>query len=119
MIPHPTLPVLCGSIKKNMDSLVEGMILFDQRGGGGGRGGGKRSWTKMVLPSVCAWTAGSLFGFSATSDPSTFLQALHNLMCGVENLSVPGLRARYHSSINSTATWMCHVLAPHVSCDKC
>ena len=38
--------------RKNTDSLVKGMILFDQ--GGGGRGGGKRSWSK-VLPPVSPW----------------------------------------------------------------
>jgi len=31
------------ALRKNTDSLVKGMKLFDQ--GGGGRGGGKRSWT--------------------------------------------------------------------------
>jgi hypothetical protein len=37
-LPHRTPQALCGSIEKNTDSLVKGMILFDQ--GGGGRGGG-------------------------------------------------------------------------------
>ena len=49
-----TLRALCRSVKKNTDSLVKGMILFDQ--GGGGRGGGKRSWLK-VLPPVSPWSA--------------------------------------------------------------
>ncbi len=64
-------------------------------------------------------TAGSLFNLPATSVSSTFLQALHNLMYGVEFWSVPGLRATSHSSIGSTATWMRHVLGPHVSCGDC
>ena len=51
---HRTLRALCRSVKKNTDSLVKGMILFDQ--GGGGRGGGKRSWLK-VLPPVSPWSA--------------------------------------------------------------
>ncbi len=60
----PTLPhhtPLCGSVKKNTDSLVKGMILFDQ--GGGGRGGGKRSWSK-VLPPVSPWSACFLLLFA-------------------------------------------------------
>jgi hypothetical protein len=47
--------------RKNTDSLVKGMILFDQ--GGGGRGGGKRSWSK-VLPPVSPWSACFSFFFS-------------------------------------------------------
>ena len=39
-LPHCTPRALCGSIKKNTDSLVKGMILFDQgRGGGEGEKG--------------------------------------------------------------------------------
>jgi hypothetical protein len=64
-------------------------------------------------------TTGYLLNLPATSVPSTFLRALRNLMYGVEFWSVLGLRATSHSSINSTATWMRHVLGPHVSCDKC
>jgi len=51
---HRTPRALCGSDEKNTDSLVKGMILFDQRGGG--RGGGERSWSK-VLPPVSPWSA--------------------------------------------------------------
>ena len=40
--------------RKNTDSLVKGMIMVDQ--GGGGRGGGERSWSK-VLPPVSLWSA--------------------------------------------------------------
>ena len=58
------------------------------------------------------WTAGSLLSLPAASVPSTFLQALRNLMHGAKFWSVPGLRAMSHSSINSTATWMRHVLGP-------
>ena len=50
-LPHRTPCALCGIVEKNTDSLVKGMILFDQ--GGGGRGGGKRSWPKALPPSVC------------------------------------------------------------------
>ena len=49
-LPYSTPRALCGSIEKNTDSLVKGMIFFDQ--GGGGRGGGKRSWSKALPPSV-------------------------------------------------------------------
>jgi hypothetical protein len=54
-LPHRTPCALCGSVKKNTDSLVKvkGMILFDQ---GGGEGGGKRSCSK-VLPPVSPWSA--------------------------------------------------------------
>jgi len=34
---HRTLRALCRSIEKNTDSLVKGMILFDQGGGREGR----------------------------------------------------------------------------------
>ncbi len=51
---HRTPPALRGSVEKNTDSLVKGMILFDQ--GGGGRGGGERSWSK-VPPPVSPWSA--------------------------------------------------------------
>jgi hypothetical protein len=64
-------------------------------------------------------TTGYLLNLSTRSIFSTFLQALCNLMDGVEIWSVLGLRATSHSSISSTATWMRHVLGPHVSCDKC
>jgi hypothetical protein len=60
-----------------------------------------------------------LLNLPATPVSSTFLRALRNLMYGVEFCSVLGLRATSHSSINSTATWMRHVLSPHVSCGKC
>ncbi len=40
-----------------------------------------------------ARTTGYLLGISVTLFLSTVLQALHRLMSGVENLSVPGLRA--------------------------
>ncbi len=40
-----------------------------------------------------AQTAGYLFNFPTTPVPSTLLQALCNLMCGVVDLPVPGLRA--------------------------
>ena len=46
---HRTPRALCHSVETNTDSLVKGMILFDQ-GGGGGRGGGKRSWSKALPP---------------------------------------------------------------------
>jgi hypothetical protein len=56
MPPHRTPCALCGSIEKNMDSLVKGMILFDQGGrgrGGGGEGrGGKVMVGKRSPPSV-------------------------------------------------------------------
>jgi hypothetical protein len=39
---------------------------------------------------------------------------LKHLMCGVVDLPVPGLRATSHSGNDSTATWMCHVLGPHM-----
>ncbi len=76
---------------------------------------------KFLCQSVrlSARTAGSLFNLPATSVSSTFLRALRNLMCGAEFWSVLGLRATSHSSISSTATWMRHVLGPHVSCDEC
>jgi len=47
---HRTPRALCRSVEKNTDSLVKGMILFDQ--GEGGRGGGNRSWSKVLPPSV-------------------------------------------------------------------
>ena len=47
---HRTPPALCGSVEKYTDSLVKGMISFDQ--GGGGRGGGKRSRSKALPLSV-------------------------------------------------------------------
>ena len=37
MLPHHTLRALCGSVEKNTESLVKGMILFAQGKGGGGR----------------------------------------------------------------------------------
>jgi hypothetical protein len=46
MLPHHTPSALCGSVEKNTDSLVKGMILFDQ--GGGGRGGEGRGDKVMV-----------------------------------------------------------------------
>jgi len=61
-LPHRTPRALCGSVKKNTDSLVKGMILFDQ-GGKGGRGGGKRSWSK-ALPPVSPWSACFLMLFA-------------------------------------------------------
>jgi hypothetical protein len=64
-------------------------------------------------------TAGYLFNFPATPVPSTLLRALHNLMCRVVDLPVPGLRAMSHFSNDSTATWMYHVLGPHTSGDEC
>jgi len=45
---HRTPRALCRSVEKNTNSLVKGMILFDQ--GGGGRGGGNRSWSKSLPP---------------------------------------------------------------------
>jgi len=39
MLLHRTTRALCGSVEKNTDSLVKGMILFDQGGGREGRGG--------------------------------------------------------------------------------
>jgi hypothetical protein len=69
--------------------------------------------------TVAARTAGYFFNFPATPVPSTLLQALHNLMCGVVDLPVPGLRAMSHSGNDSSATWMCHVLGPHTSGDEC
>ena len=39
------------ALRKNTDSLVKGMILFDQVGGMDGRW--KRVVDEMVLPSVC------------------------------------------------------------------
>ncbi len=51
MLWHPTPRALCHRVEKNTDTLVKGMILFDQ--GGDGEERGKRSWTKLVLPSVC------------------------------------------------------------------
>ncbi len=66
-----------------------------------------------------AQTTGYLFNFPATPVPSTLLRALRNLICGVVDLPVPGLRATPHSGNDSTATWMCHVLSPHMSGDKC
>ena len=49
---HPAC--IMSSIEKNADSLVKGMIFFDQKGGG--RGGGNRSWSKL-LPPVSLWSA--------------------------------------------------------------
>jgi hypothetical protein len=46
----PLSRALCRSVEKNTDSLVKGMILFDQ--GGGGRGGGKGHGRKCSPPSV-------------------------------------------------------------------
>ncbi len=60
-----------------------------------------------------------LFNFPATPVPTTLLRALRNLMCGVVDLPVPGLRATSHTGNDSTATWMCHVLGPHMSGDEC
>ena len=37
-LPHRTPRALCGSVEKNTDSLVRGMVLFDQGGGREGRG---------------------------------------------------------------------------------
>ena len=53
--------------RKNTDSLVKGMILFDQ--GGGGRGGRKRSWSKVlpVLPPVNPWSACFSFFFRSSN----------------------------------------------------
>ncbi len=65
----------------------------------------------LTCPSIVlvgARTAGYLFNFPTTPVPSTLLQALCNLMCGVVDLPVPGLRATSHSGNDSTATWMCH-----------
>ncbi len=45
-----------------------------------------------------------LFNFPATPVPSTldsYLRALRNLMCGVVDLPVPGLRATSHSGNDS------------------
>jgi hypothetical protein len=45
-LPHCTPRALCGSIEKNIDSLVKGMTLFDQGGGGIGereKGHGQRA----------------------------------------------------------------------------
>jgi hypothetical protein len=39
-LPHRTPRALCGSVEKNTDSLVKGMLLFDQGGGGGEWGKG-------------------------------------------------------------------------------
>jgi hypothetical protein len=82
-----------------------------------------RVWGPKISPrlvqTLLPWTAGSLFSFPATSVSRTLLRALRNLMHGAKNWFVPGLRATSRSSINSTATWMCHVLGPHVSCDEC
>ena len=50
--------------RKNTDSLVKGMILFDQ--GGGGRGGGKRSWSK-VLPVFSPRSACFSFFFRSSN----------------------------------------------------
>ena len=65
---------LCRSVEKNTDSLVKGLILFDQ--GGGGRGRGKRSWLK-VLPPVSPWSAcfRLFFVFSSFSDIIFFSRA--------------------------------------------
>jgi hypothetical protein len=78
--------------------------------------------TGFFLPrgaELSARTAGYLFNFPATPVPSTLLQALRNLMCGVVDLPVPGLCATSHFGNDSTATWMCHVLGPHTSGHKC
>jgi hypothetical protein len=76
------------------------------------------NFSVIILWIIQPRTAGSLFGFPAISVSSTFLRALRNLMHGVEFWSVPGLRDTTHSGINSTATWMCHLLGPHPSHDK-
>ena len=51
-LPHRTPRALCGSVEKNTDSLVKGMILFDQGGGGRGGEGGKGHGRKCSPPSV-------------------------------------------------------------------
>ena len=50
MLLHHPLRALCRSVEKNTDSLVKGMILFDQ--GGRGRGGEKSHDQKRSPPSV-------------------------------------------------------------------
>ena len=53
-LPHRAPRALCGSIKKNTDSLVKGIILCDQEGGGEERGG------KVMVesaPPVSPWSA--------------------------------------------------------------
>ena len=64
---------------------------------------------------VGARTTGYLFNFPATSVPSTFLRGLHRLMSGVENQSVPGLRATSQNilwsmtKVNEACAWPPHV----------
>jgi hypothetical protein len=48
-LPHRTPRALCGSVEKNTDSLVKGMILFDQ-GGGRGEGRGEKVMVESAPP---------------------------------------------------------------------
>ena len=50
-LPHLTPRALCGSVEKNTESLVKGMIFFDQ-GGGGKVMAGKRSPPSVRGPLV-------------------------------------------------------------------
>ena len=52
---HHTPRALCGSVEINTDSLVKGMILFDQGGEGGE---GEKGHGRKALPSIAAMVAG-------------------------------------------------------------
>jgi hypothetical protein len=56
----------------------------------------------MPVRMLGSRTAGYGLGYLAMSVPSTLLQALRGLMHGVENLSVPGLRATSQNILWST-----------------
>ena len=56
-LPHCTPHVLCSSVEKNTDSLVKGMILFDQGGEGGEGGEGEKGHGQKRSPPVSQWSA--------------------------------------------------------------
>ena len=73
---HHPLRALCRSIKKNTDSLVKGMILFDQ---GGGERRGKRSSPK-ALPPISPWSVCFLLLFAQSIFSDVF--AGSNILAG-------------------------------------
>ena len=92
MLPHRTPRALCGSVEKNADSLVKGMTLCAQVGGG--RGGGKRSWSKS-RPPVSPWSACIFVVVALRIFSDIFAVIGGNLTCWTPDVSQFSVRYEY------------------------